>query len=294
MLTREEDKTAHSKYFNLNRRASTACSVKHDKYGKVSYGHAHQMCFGGLAALITKHSEYIINGIQYMWPNYESSSKENTEFFLDYLMNESPFKDCFFDKDVKWSIENNLTFHKIDMPGNMVIGCLSAVREMWEEYSSQGFKYFKQLVDAGCTKDFAWLIIHNLKYGVDTDLCFKRPNYNGGHSAWPENSANIGDAINYINCNIPGVHENNFWYGYPYKGVFQLFLNSYDVVKGDDNFAYWIINNSDKKVKSNVRKEPWESGAAIVYNITLPVNEMIEEMALMCDKFYKTFKEYIK
>lgn len=293
MVNHEEDIKARTDTYgefttiNYSFRQSTGCMVRQ---AKGAYGRAHQMCYGGLATLINDGSEYIVNNFQIGQHRYIALTEKDRIFFLDYLMNESPFAECFIEHDAKWSIENGITYHKIEMPGNMVIAGLSAVREMWESYSVQGIYHFKKLVDAGCTKDFAWLFCCYLSENgrrISTGV------YDGGHAVWPVSSALVEDAINYIKHNPAGAFKDNFNYNYPYTGVHQLFMDSIPkrLKIGSNKFIDWLVKSSDKTIKEKITKQPWEASTKDKMVINLPLKDMIKEAVKLNDLFYK---EYIK
>jgi len=297
MVNHEEDIKARTYAYgefttnNYSFRQSTGCMVRQ---AKGAYGRAHQMCYGGLATLITNTSEYIINNFQIGLHRYIALTEEDRVFFLDYLMNESPFAECFIEHDAKWSVNNGITYHKIEMPGNMVIAGLSAVREMWESYSIQGIYHFKKLVDAGCTKDFAWLFCCYLSEDgkkINTGM------YDGGHAVWPVCSALVEDAINYIKHNPVGAFKKNFNNEYPYTGVHQLFMADNPLIRRrsvsseGNKFINWLVKNSDKTVEEKIYTQPWETSTKAKMVINLPLKDMIKEAVKLNDLFYK---EHIK
>lgn len=287
MVNHKQDIKAIDEFFLHSRASSTACVVRQ---ADGSYSEAHQMCFGGLARLIRSTSKYIVNGIQFNTAFYKSLPEEDKIFFLDYLMNESPFKDCFIEHDAKRAIQDCLTQHRIDLPGNLVIGGLSAVREMWESYSLQGLPYFTELVDTGCPKDFAWIVCQYITDATNKQL-FLSHKYSSGHGAWPSGEANISYVINYINHKIPGVHTTNFSPAYPYTGVFNLFSGRDITTK----FSSWMLDNaSNTEIKVEV-KQPWDTVTPPKQKILkLTKEKMIDQIVVLSEKFYREFKEHIK
>lgn len=272
----------------LYRKNSTGCLVKQ---GNKEYSYPHSMCFGGLAAMIGADTQYIINGFQQQHPKFEDLDKETKVFFLSYLMNESPWSDCFLEKDAEWSVENNMTYHRIDRPGNMVMGCLSAVREMWEAYSMHGLPHFKQFVEAGCTKDFAWLLCQSMKV-AESHIIIDDRMLGSGHSSWPVGWANVNHVINYLNHAPKGAHKQDFNYNYPYAGVFELFGKE----NSGKKFSIWLLDNSERTVNKKFNNvQPWESaGMYREKEIRLSPEDMAKEAAILCGKFYEGFKEQIK
>jgi hypothetical protein len=264
-------------------RQSTGCLVKQDRKNG-TYSQAHQMCFGGLAALIMDCSQYIINTFQFAHPRFSSILEEDKIFFLDYLMNESPFKDCFIENDAKWSVENKISYHKIELPGNLVIGGLTAVREMWEDYSLNGLPHFRNMVKAGVPKDFAWVLCNYIK-PFDTDkVKLSSRQTDGGHATWPSNTAETDSVINYLNHNHVGAHKQNFGYNYPYAGVHTLFGSNYD---RNALFTQWLLDNNEYTTVEKVNQQPWEAKTIGRRSAVMTHDQWLEESL----KFYKKFKE---
>lgn len=290
MLTDHELDVKIRHEFVKDNRHSTGCLVKQaDNH----YDKPHQMCFGGLAAFIMPDSKYIINGFQYGQAKFASLTKDIKTHFLKYLMEDSPWSDCFLEHDAEWSVENNMTYHRIDCPGNMVIGCLSAVREMWEHYSMHGLVHFKKFIEAGCTPDFAWLMCQALS--MNDKEFYTTVSAGSGHSSWPGNFVTVETFINYLNHEPKGAFEINFNSAYPYTGVHRLFFSDTNKTL-TTNFLDWMLINSNSIVEKANKQMPWEQATTKTARkeIRLLPEDMAKEVAILCNKFYKEFGEWIK
>lgn len=261
------------------------------KTQKGNYTKGHQMCFGGLRGMpVINKDDYIVNGIQSETDHYKEVSEEDHKFYLAWLMTESPFKEGFLEHDVDWSMENKTTIHHVDQPGNLMLGALSAVRAMTEGVSCYGYKYFKKLVDAGCTKETAFILMYYLFPCAKKGLIeVSKFSYNGGHTAWGESSTGDNSVVNFINGKLPGLLPYHFCDSRYFDGVQVLFGSK---GRGDKSLNDWILESNDKSITTGITYNSWGDRVDTkVKNLILPEQEMIEYLASLSDRIYK---EWVK
>lgn len=99
----------------------------------------------------------VVNNLQSMTYR-EEYPKELVIRYLDYLMNRSPWSDAFLIKDAERAYGEKVTFHRCDVPSNYMVGALTAVRNISEEFNKNHIHHWAALVEAGCSEDWAWLL----------------------------------------------------------------------------------------------------------------------------------------
>lgn len=87
--------------------------------------------------------------------------KEVELWYLDYILNRSPYSDTFITKDAEKALEERLVVSSGDHPGNLVGGAIVSLRLLWEHTYAAQSAY--DLVKSGVDEDIAFLIGHTIQ-----------------------------------------------------------------------------------------------------------------------------------
>lgn len=118
----------------------------------------------GCHSFLTQNSGvmYIITGLQ-EGSDYGDNpgrvlDKEVEVWFLDYILNRSPYADTFVTKDAEEALEERLVVSSTDHEGCLVGGAIVALRRLWEHVYVAHSAY--DLVQAGVNEDLAFILGH--------------------------------------------------------------------------------------------------------------------------------------
>lgn len=81
-------------------------------------------------------------------------------WFVDYILNRSPYAETFITKDAAKAIEQEYTVSSGDYPANQVAAGMVALRRLWEYTYVAAAAY--ALVEAGVNEDLAFLLGHTV------------------------------------------------------------------------------------------------------------------------------------
>lgn len=122
----------------------------------------HSVCHHYLGGYYAK---YMINGLQdgraYGDNPGRILPKEVELWFVDYILNRSPYAITFVEKDAVKALETRLTVSSGDHPGNLVAGGVVALRRLWEHVYVARAAY--DLVQLGVNEDLAFIIGHTIQ-----------------------------------------------------------------------------------------------------------------------------------
>lgn len=114
------------------------------------------------AFLAGRRAKFLINSLQ-TGEGYGSNPgrilpKETELWFVDYILNRSPYAKTFISKDAVKALEEGITISSGDHPGNLVGGAVVALRRLWEHIYVAQVAY--DLTKAGVNEDLAFLLGH--------------------------------------------------------------------------------------------------------------------------------------
>lgn len=114
--------------------------------------------------LYDKCAKFIINGLQ-DGEEYGDNigrilPKEVELWYLDWLLNRSPYADAFITKDAEKALETRIVVSSGDHPGNYVGGSIVSLRLLWEHTYAAQAAY--DLHKAGVHEDVAFLLGHTV------------------------------------------------------------------------------------------------------------------------------------
>lgn len=122
------------------------------KYSNVCHNHMNNHGF-----------KYVINGINHTGVGYNASNgrylpAEVELWFVDYIINRSPYSETFISKDAVKCLADKVTLSSGDHPSNLMVAGLVALRRLWE-YSMVARAAY-DLAQAGVNEDLAFVLGH--------------------------------------------------------------------------------------------------------------------------------------
>lgn len=122
----------------------------------------HSVCHHYLA---NQYAKYVVNGLQDGHAYGDNPGrilpKEVELWFVDYILNRSPYAITFVEKDAVKALETRLTVSSGDHPGNLVAGGVVALRRLWEHVYVARAAY--DLVQLGVNEDLAFILGHTIQ-----------------------------------------------------------------------------------------------------------------------------------
>lgn len=126
--------------------------IGYERHGNVCHNHMNNHGF-----------KYVINGIHHTGEDYNASNgrylpPEVELWFVDYIINRSPYSETFISKDAAKCLEDKVTLSSGDHPSNLMVAGLVALRRLWE-YSMVARAAY-DLAQAGVNEDLAFVLGH--------------------------------------------------------------------------------------------------------------------------------------
>lgn len=136
-------------------------------------------------------AKFIINGLQ-DGENYGENigrilPKEVEVWYLDWLLNRSPYADAFITKDAEKALETRIVVSSGDHPGNYVGGSIVSLRLLWEHTYAAQAAY--DLHKAGVHEDVAFLLGHTVS--VERKITPDSPTEWNNNTSW-HSSIDVG------------------------------------------------------------------------------------------------------
>jgi hypothetical protein len=188
--------------------------------------------------------------------------------YINWVVNESPYKDAFVIKDPK-EIYNNYYLLRTDIPANMLVGACVVGRLSWEDHSGNGIN----------NEDFLNVWWHIVKNGGDPNLAFvfahlfRGKTHNGelfpvicmankdAHHVCTFSKAKFSKIRNFVFDEKKNL-ERNFNEVKSYKRIENLWET--------DNHDKWDGDYSSEFVNFLMKLEPKSKVETINYNIFKP------------------------
>lgn len=140
-----------------------------------------QVCHAGLRSL--EGCKRVVNALM-SGEGYATGRvlyKEVELWFVDYILNRSPYAETFVTKDAEKALEQKYTVSSGDHPGNLMAAGMVALRRLWEYTYVAKATY--DLAKAGVNEDLAFLMGHIVATGnnpgPDSAACWE--GYSAGH-----------------------------------------------------------------------------------------------------------------
>lgn len=174
---------------------------------KSNYYHfTNRPCHGSLAAwseYCRGEPEYVISKIE-----FDDVGEEVALTYLNWLLNESPYRGIFHLKDAQECVNLGVVIAKCDVPNNLLLGGLMSSRRLWEYKDISVF--VSRCIDQGINGNLAYALSHCYAIYFDSDSISYRSNGISGES-----------------LPLEGCHVK-------YKQVLENFCNSNQVVVGSN------------------------------------------------------------
>lgn len=168
-------------------------------------GNTSTACFADLGRC-GKGVEYVLSFLM----GYHDNEEER--FYLDWLVNRSPWAVVFPEKDIDIIRDNGL-IASTDHPSNLVVGGLIASRAYVEKRDS--ITAFKSLCEAGVAGNMAY-VLSLCAYSLDYPKRLHWRKQRDGHSALAQSYMDKHALSNFINgiveCPRPLMHSNSSYY----------------------------------------------------------------------------------
>lgn len=239
--------------------------------------------------------EILVNGLQ-TGEDYSNNPgrilpKKVELWFVDYMLNRSPYNQIFLEKDAVKALEEQMVVVNGNHPGNMVGAGLVALRRLWEYVYVAHSAY--DLVQHGVNEDLAFFLGHMIQVG--NDITPKAPacwaGCTNGHSSINPGIMGYKELKNFITHNPVKASPDLYSQGDTYRhydgmygsvavlglscrrGIQELYE---EVLKGED--VVGKSTTSSNPFQASVKKEQEALGAA-PNKLTQPYAKAIEVMA---------------
>lgn len=107
-------------------------------------------------------------------------SEKELANYITYVIERSPYKDAFLNKQAKSVIKHKWMFMDVSQPANYLVSALIAIRYT-HEYQNM-VKCWNDLVNAGVNEDLAWLIMSVSNYHPEEETKVSFFANNSGHT----------------------------------------------------------------------------------------------------------------
>lgn len=149
--------------------------------GTVGYARKGNVCHNHMN---NNGFKYVINGIGHTGKEYSAGngrylSPEVELWFVDYIINRSPYSETFISKDAAKCLEGQVTLSSGDHPSNLMVAGLVALRRLWE-YSMVARAAY-DLSQAGVDEDLAFVLGHLISVETEVDNA-SSTSWSGGHN----------------------------------------------------------------------------------------------------------------
>lgn len=204
--------------------------------------------------------------------------KETELWFVDYILNRSPYAKTFITKDAEEALEEGITVSSGDHPGNLVGGAVVALRRLWEHvYVAQAAF---DLAKAGVNEDLAFLLGHCIqspsKIADDTSVSWSA--CLNWHTSIDPGVMGFKAMKAFLDHEPTGLHKTN----YVDSGSYNGYSNMFGVEGGysgyvSQQFPYNLCKDQPKVSATNpfAASLPKKAGAAR----SAPYAKAIEVMA---------------
>lgn len=163
--------------------------------------------------------------------------KEVELWFVDYILNRSPYQSTFIEKDAEKALETQVTVSTGEVPANLMSAGMVALRRLWEYTSVAHTAY--DLVQAGVNEDLAYVLGHLITCGegVTPDSSVDWKNCRAGHCSLNPAVMGFKELKNFLAHNVV-TPRANYFDGGEYDGYDPM----YGKANGTDIHGYVVRN----------------------------------------------------
>jgi hypothetical protein len=140
---------------------------------------------------------------------------------------------------------------------------MASVRMLWENNQGGGIEhaiYFKDLVTAGCSEDWAYVVGWYIdKNNVNARIYSGK---NNNHNVFPSLYIANSEVVDYLNHKPKGIDSNNYKYDGHVGSMQGLYCKNNGAYIRSNNFYEWLIGHVKKASSPSGEKEaryvsPW-------------------------------------
>lgn len=240
------------------------------------YFSGNQACHAGMSQL--QGCKVVVNALM-SGEGYATGRvlpRETELWFVDYILNRSPYAETFISKDAEMALERKFTVSSGDYPANQVAAGLVALRRLWEYTCVAAAAY--SLAQAGVNEDLAFLLGH-LVNTSNSPKGNEDTSWSGCHNGHCSiNPAAMGwfEVKNFLDHKVikptGKLSAGANYYGYDAMFGQQVGVSYYSFVS--NNFPY-----AKCKGEAAVNLNPFTAAIAINARNSAPYAKAIEVMA---------------
>lgn len=175
----------------------------------------NQACHAGLSDIGKAGSEAVVSAL--MKPAAgKMLEEEEALYFLDWLLNESPYSSTFITKSAEEALFYKATISSSHHPANLMGAGMVATRSLWE--FPEVARYFVDMGKAGVQKDLSFFLAYMLSCNFKREGKASWDQFDRGHCAMRPDIMNGKGLFNYLNHNVVNpkdhYHKTTSYYGY--------------------------------------------------------------------------------
>ena len=180
--------------------------------------------------------------------------------FMDYMINRSPFKDCYVSVD----LDAGYSLHRTDINGAIYLGALTLQRILTENDCALK-TYFSNMVATGIPENFAVAVGHFIR----DNLIVNTP-VNDNHTIF-STDITCSTIANFVNGEFTNVDDSKYITSGKTTGVHHLFSTGHGYRNG---FYNWLYKHTKQKL--GVYKDPFSGLTTNKYSNCLEINKLPE------------------
>lgn len=168
----------------------------------------HTGCYGGLQNSSFRGSQVLFSKQMEIRNHQIMPTTDDIKLYLNYLMNESPFRDSFLWKDPQLVIDNQVSVHNPHIPANVMVLGLFAYRLIWEK--PYLVKFFSDLVSSGVNPHLAYYYAQCIEsYTVNNEEVFKAKPTSLGHGGFSSYALGVKSLKAFISGQLSGKLDSD-------------------------------------------------------------------------------------
>lgn len=175
----------------------------------------NQACHAGLSNIGKAGSFAVVNALMKPLAG-KMLDEEEALYFLEWLLNESPYSSTFITKSAEEALFYKATISSSHHPANLMAAGMVASRSLWE--FPEVARFFVDMGKAGVKKDLAFFLAYTLNCGFDRSGKANWERHNRGHQAMDPDGMDGEGLLNYLNHNVinpkPNYHKDYNYFGY--------------------------------------------------------------------------------
>lgn len=254
--------------------SQNAAIVGVHKAGNFTFS-TNQACHAGLSSL--GPSERVVSAIM-QGHGYAEGRKLKADvelWFVDYILNRSPYAETFITKDAEKALEQKYTVSDGNHPANLVAAGMVALRRLWEYTWVAQAAY--DLSKLGVNEDLAFLLGHNISTSIDPNAqtASSWGNCTSGHCSVNPSIMGWGQVKNFLQhaVKVPRQLFSHSAGYYGYDGMYgeQNGESYYKFVKANFPYAKCKGESTSNLNPFTAALAPANVGQSVPYNKAIAV-----------------------